>query len=123
VTPLRIIRIALLVAVLGFGAVVWFLRGQGRFADDTTDPRTLVTVGRIVWGLALLVCVVVFLRAQRSDAGRPGTLNIAAWAAGEATALFGGVAFLLTGVSTWYLMGVFFLGLTFLAFPAERASR
>jgi hypothetical protein len=122
VTRLRIIRVALLVGVLGFGAVVWFLRRQGSSADSSTNPQTLVTVGRIVWGAALLVCIVLFLRTKQGVAGRPGQLNIAAWAAGEATALFGGVVFLLTGVYSWYLMGVFFLGLTFLAFPAERVG-
>ena len=120
--PLRIIRLGLLSGVLLFGGVVWYLRREGSFSENRVNPATLVTVGRIVWGLAIVVCIYLFFRTRQNDTPHPTRVNIAAWAAGEAAALFGGVVFLLTGVYSWYLMGVFFLGLTFLAFPAERPA-
>lgn len=121
-TPLRVVRLALLLSVLGFGAVVWYLRRAGYFTDTTVSPNVLVVTGRVIWGGALVACVFLFLRTRRVEIGPPGSATIAPWAIGETTALFGGIVYLLTGVFTWYLMGVFFFGLTLFAFPAQRTG-
>lgn len=122
-TPAHLIRFAMLTGVLLFGGVTWLLRRSGEAppALDATDALTLVWMGRIAWLVAIGGSILVFaLLQQRPSSARIGRLSIVAWALGELVALYGGVVWFLTGSSAWYLPGLVFLVLSFLAFPARR---
>jgi hypothetical protein len=113
---LGLIRIALLVGVLAFGGIVWHLRRSG----DTSylaNPRSLRVAGQAVWGIMTLGTLAVFLLAGRATPERRGSLSVIAWALGEATAIYGGLFWLLLGDSQWYLYGVACLLLTYFIFP------
>jgi len=113
---LGLIRIALLVGVLALGAIVWHLRRSG----DTgylVNPRTLRVAGQAVWGSMTLGTLALFLLAGRAAPERRGSLSVIAWALGEATAIYGGLFWLLLGDSQWYLYGVGCLLLTYFIFP------
>lgn len=121
--PALAIRIAMLGSVLLFGGVTWALQQAGVERGASPSPATLVLVGRVVWVAALVGCALLFARGQRAT--RPAQLlnvSILAWALGELVALYGAAVFFLAGVETWYLLGLGFLVLTFLAFPAGRAT-
>lgn len=116
--PMVIIRIAMLSGVLMFGAVVWFIRRSSTPDFDPAGLNTLLWGARAVWGASMAACLVLFLalrNARRVQQVR--TLSLVGWAAGEAVPLMGGVIWLLTGNSRWYLLGVVYLVLTLLAFP------
>jgi len=113
---LGLIRIALLVGVLALGAIVWHLRRSG----DTgylVNPRTLRVAGQAVWGSMTIGTLALFLLAGRAAPERRGSLSVIAWALGEATAIYGGLFWLLLGDSQWYLYGVGCLLLTYFIFP------
>jgi hypothetical protein len=110
------IRIALLVGVLALGGIVWHLRRSG----DTgylVNPRALRVAGQAVWGVMTLGTLTLFLLAGRAKPERRGSLSVIAWALGEATAIYGGLFWLLLGDSQWYLYGVGCLLLTYFIFP------
>ncbi|HEX6048412.1 MAG TPA: hypothetical protein VFZ21_04065 [Gemmatimonadaceae bacterium] len=113
---LGIIRIALLVGVLAFGAVVWFLRRSDE-APFAVDPRGLRLAGQAVWAAATLGTLGLFLAAARVSPERRATLSVIAWALGESTAIYGGLFWMLLGDPQWYLYGVACLVLTYLIFP------
>jgi len=118
---LGLIRIALLAGVLALGAIVWHLRRSG----DTgylVNPRTLRVAGQAVWGSMTIGTLALFLLAGRAAPERRGSLSVIAWALGEATAIYGGLFWLLLGDSQWYLYGVGCLLLTYFIFPI-RPSR
>ena len=113
---LGLIRIALLVGVLAFGGVVWYLRR----ASDTTypvNPHGLRVAGQAVWGVMTLGTLTLFLLGSRASLERRATLSVIAWALGEATAIYGGLFWMLLGDSQWYLYGVACLLLTYFIFP------
>jgi hypothetical protein len=118
---LGIIRIALLVGVLAFGAIVWFVRRSGD-ASYAVDPRGLRLAGQAVWALATLGTLGMFLAAGRVAPERRPTLSVIAWALGESTAIYGGLFWMLLGDAQWYLYGVACLLLTYFIFPI-RPSR
>ena len=113
---LGLIRIALLVGVLAFGGVVWYLR---RTSDATypVNPHGLRVAGQAVWGVMTLGTLTLFLLAGRATPERRATLSVIAWALGEATAIYGGLFWMLLGDSQWYLYGVACLLLTYFIFP------
>ena len=113
---LGLIRIALLVGVLAFGGIVWYLR---RSADTAylVNPRALRVAGQAVWGLMTLGTLGLFLTAGRAKPERRAMFSVIAWALGEATAIYGGLFWLLLGDSQWYLYGVACLLLTYFIFP------
>jgi len=113
---LGLIRIALLVGVLAFGGIVWHLRRSG----DTgylVNPRSLRVAGQAVWASMTLGTLGLFLLAGRATPERRGSLSVIAWALGEATAIYGGLFWLLLGDPQWYLYGVGCLLLTYFIFP------
>lgn len=119
--PMLIIRLAMLTGVLVFGGVAWFVRRGSPPAFDPAGLNTLLWAARAVWGASMAACVVLFMALR--NARRPQqvrALSLVGWAAGEAVPLMGGVIWLLTGNSRWYLLGVIYLVLTFLAFPLAR---
>ena len=113
---LGIIRIALLVGVLVFGAVVWFLRRSDGVAEGV-DPRSLRLAGQAVWAAATLGTLGLFLAAGRASSERRATFSVIAWALGESTAIYGGLFWMLLGDPQWYLYGVACLLLTYFIFP------
>lgn len=113
---LGLIRIAMLVGVLVFGGVVWYLRRSGD-QSYTVNPRGLRVAGQAIWGLATLGTLVLFLTAARASPERRTTYSVMAWALGLATALYGGLFWLLLGDPQWYLYGGVCLLLTYFIFP------
>ena len=117
---LGLVRIALLVGVLAFGGIIWHLRRSG----DTgylVNPRSLRLAGQAVWGTMTLGTLALFLLGGRAKPERRGSLSVIAWALGEATAIYGGLFWLLLGDSQWYLYGVACLLLTYFIFPIRPA--
>ena len=113
---LGLIRIAMLVGVLVFGGVVWYLRRSGD-QSYTVNPRGLRVAGQAIWGLVTLGTLVLFLTAARASPERRTTYSVMAWALGLATALYGGLFWLLLGDPQWYLYGGVCLLLTYFIFP------
>lgn len=120
-TPALAIRFAMLVGVLLFGLVTWFARSTGTVVVAMSADRAaaLLLTGRALWVLALVGCIALYFMTRRATPARGATLSIVAWALGEMLALFGGAIWYLTGTPSWYLPGVTFLVLTFLAFPGR----
>jgi hypothetical protein len=119
VTPLRAIRIAMMLGVLLFGGVAWFIT---RTPDwKAPEPELLDRLGmiaRFAWIAVGVVLVFMFLRFRGStNPSRASTVSILAWTLGETLALFGGVILFLTAFSGWYVAGVTALALAFVAFP------
>jgi len=117
---LGVIRIALLVGVLVFGAIVWYLRSTG-WTVYAVDPHGLRVAGQVVWGLMTVGTIVVFALAGRATPDRRAMLSVIAWALGEATAIYGGLFWMLLGDRQWFLYGVACLLLTYFIFPIRQA--
>jgi ABC-type xylose transport system permease subunit len=115
-----LIRFAILLGVLVFGAVAWWMR-DGRSATPAPDPRFLERLGifpAIVAAAALAAVVALRVVWGRTrDTARRRKLAIVALAPGEAAALFGAVAYFLAGDSRWYLAGMFVLAAAVVLFP------
>ena len=116
---LGLIRIALLVGVLALGGIVWYLRRSGD-AGYLVNPRSLRVAGQAVWGTMTLGTLALFLLAGRARPERRGSFSVIAWALGEATAIYGGLFWLLLGDPQWYLYGVACLLLTYFIFPIRQ---
>ena len=120
---LAVIRLALLLGVLAFGAATTFLVRRGGLRPSPADTLELLrTVGIVLWIVAIAGVVLLRVRGTRL-AGRagPATAAIIGWAIGEAVAIFGGVHYFLSGQPVWYLNGVLFLVATFVVFPLRRS--
>jgi hypothetical protein len=61
----------------------------------------------------------LFLLAGKATPERRATYSVIAWALGEATAIYGGLFWLLLGDMQWYLYGVACLLLTYFIFPVR----
>lgn len=117
-TTLRIIRVAFLTGVLMFGGIVFYLTSQqgGGLDPEPADTLQVVNIALLV-GAAVGILVIQRRHAAERDPARRSTLNIAAWAMGEATALFGGVHFLLVGSAIPYLVGLGMMIASFVTVP------
>ena len=115
---LALIRIALLVGVLAFGGIVWYVRLSG-YESYGIDSRALRVAGQAVWGFMPLGTLGLFLGAGRATPERRGAFSVIAWALGEATAIYGGLFWMLLGDPQWYLYGVACLLLTYFIFPVR----
>jgi hypothetical protein len=113
---LALIRIALLVGVLVFGGIIWYIRRSGD-ASYPVNPHGLRVAGQAVWGLVTLGTLGLFLAAGRATPERRATYSVVAWALGEATAIYGGLFWMMLGDMQWYLYGVACLLLTYFIFP------
>lgn len=114
---LRIIRIAFLSGVLMFGALVYYLDGQ-RGPLGTPNPGALQVANLGLLVLAAVGIMIIQRRhAAERDPARRSTLNIAGWAMGEATALFGGVHYMLVGSPIPYLVGLTMMIAAFVVVP------
>jgi FtsH-binding integral membrane protein len=119
VTPLRAIRIAMMLGVLLFGGVAWFItRTPDWKAPDPGLLDQLSMIARVGWIAIGIALVFMFLRFRDSPSpSRASTAAIVAWTLGETLALFGGVILFLTAFGGWYIAGVTALVLAFVAFP------
>ena len=121
---LAVIRLALLLGVLAFGAATTFIVRRGDWRPSAPDALdSLWIVGIVLWVTAILAVAYLRFRGTRL-AGRAGaaTPAIIGWAIGEAVAIFGGVHYFLSGRPAWYLNGVLFLVATFVVFPLRRTD-
>lgn len=125
VVALAIIRIALLVGVLLFGAAILFILRRGTWVPAPAESlETLRMIGIGLWAVAIVAVIALRARGLGRRAGPGGSdPRIIGWAIGEAVALFGGVYYLLSGRHTWYILGLMFLVMTFLLFPIARMRR
>jgi hypothetical protein len=114
------IRFAILLGVLLFGAVAWWMR-DGRSATPPPNPDFLTGLGPfpalvMIAALAAVIALRV-VRGRTRDAAQRRKLAIVALAPGEAAALFGAVGYFLAGDSRWYLAGMFVLAAAVVLFP------
>jgi hypothetical protein len=120
-TTLRIIRVAFLTGVLMFGGGAYFITRQadGGIGDggrELAQPLQLANIGILILAAVGLMIIQRKQAGERDPARRSG-LTIAGWAMGEATALFGGVHFLLTGSVTPFLVGLGMMLAAFVVVP------
>jgi F0F1-type ATP synthase membrane subunit c/vacuolar-type H+-ATPase subunit K len=118
-TSLRIVRMALLSGVVVFGAVVTYLVGQDgprSTSPEVRAPLQWVNIGLLI-ASAAGVLVLQRIHAAERDPAKRQTWNIIAWALGEATAMFGGVHYLLVGSPAPYLVGLAMLVASFVLVP------
>jgi len=119
--PIQLIRLSLVTGVLLFGVVIVIVHRQPGWTP-TALPSAL-GVGLLAYAFFAIAVVSVMRRriARESDPQRRGSLVLAASAVAEAAGLFGGVLFLLTGQSQWYLIGLATMAISF-ALLGVRAS-
>lgn len=117
-TTLRIIRVALLSGVLVFGALAYYLTDQrgGGLAPENGGVLQIVNIIILV-GAAVGIMVIQRRHLAERDPRKRTTLNIIAWAMGEATALFGGVHFMLVGNPIPFLVGLVMMIASFVVVP------
>ena len=118
-TPLRAIRIAMMLGVLLFGGVAWFFtRTPDWKAPEPGLLDQLSMIARFGWIAVGLALAFMFFRFRDStNPSRASTVSIIAWTLGETLALFGGVILFLTAFAGWYIAGLTALALSFVAFP------
>lgn len=117
-TTLRIIRVAFLTGVLLFGGIVYYITSQQGGGSSPDQGKTLEMVNIAFLVLAAAGIMIIQRRhAAEPDPAKRSTLNIAGWAMGEATALFGGVHFLLVGNPVPYLVGLVMMIASFVVVP------
>lgn len=111
VRALGLVRIALLLGILLFGALTYVVHRQSAPLPPT--PGALAPVRlmvMIVMAAALVGALVMRVQIARvRDAARRAPLQIITWAMGEAAALAGGVYYFVAGEPRWYLIGVLVL--------------
>lgn len=120
-SSLAIIRLALLIGVLMFGAVTYYIQRSGEWR--AAEPEALATLRVALlatWVVAVLLLLVLRARLSRlvEPAGR--SMLIVAWAIGEGAALFGGVYYFLSGDGQWFIIGLFIMLASFILFPIRR---
>ena len=121
VKTLFLIRTAMVVGVIAFMGGLWFSRGRGQTAVVTAASlRTLTTVMYTSVGLAAAVVMALRLRLASSTPERQAALSVISWAVGEFAALFGGVAYFLTGEWQLVLPGALVFAIALAAVPLPR---
>jgi hypothetical protein len=115
---LRIIRIALLSGVLMFGGIAYYLTQQqgGGLGPENADTLQIINIVMLI-GAAIGILFVQRRHAAEREPQKRTTLNITAWAMGEATALFGGVHFMLVGNPIPFLVGLVMMIASFVLVP------
>jgi branched-subunit amino acid ABC-type transport system permease component len=114
---LRIIRIALLSGVLMFGGVAYYLvQKNGPLGAENAGALQIVNIVLLV-GAAVGIMIIQRRHLAERDPAKRSTLNIVAWAMGEATALFGGVHFLMIGNPVPFLVGLVMMIAAFVVVP------
>lgn len=120
-SSLAVVRIALLVGVLMFGAVTYYVQRGASWEPAAPDVlNTLHTVMLAVLVMAAVVLLVLRARLGRRSDASERTMLVIAWAIGESAALFGGVYYFLSGNAQWYIIGLFIMLASFILFPIRR---
>ncbi len=120
-SSLAVVRIALLVGVLMFGAVTYYVQRGANWEPAAPDVlSTLHTVMLAVLVLAVVLLLVLRSRLERRSEAGERTMLIMAWAIGESAALFGGVYYFLSGNGQWFIIGLFVMLASFILFPIRR---
>lgn len=116
-TVLRIVRMAMLAGVVLFGGVVTVLvRNDPPQAPQIARALVYANIAFLV-GTAIGLLVLQRRHAAERDPAARTTLNMIAWALGEATALFGGVHYMLVGSPIPFLVGLGMLLASFALVP------
>ncbi len=116
-----LIRTAMAVGVITFIGVAWLIRGRGQaVAVPMASTKTLTTVMYASVALAAAVVMALRLRLASSTPEMRRTLSVVSWAVGEFAALFGGVAFFLTGEWSLVLPGAVVFAIALAAVPLPR---
>lgn len=119
IRPLAMIRIAIIVAVVTFGAATWWLHASGRRPSAMAPNVNLVTL--VIWALATVS--LLFLRRRLTPVRNPrdrNNITILGWAAGETAAFAGIVHYFVTGDPQRFLFGMIVFVVALLAFPLPR---
>jgi hypothetical protein len=120
-STLAIIRIALLIGVLMFGAVSYLVQRGETWAAAAPDLLATLRVGMLAtWVVAILLLLVLRARLTRLTEVAGRSVLIIAWAIGEGAALFGGVYYFLSGSAQWFIIGLFVMLASFILFPIRR---
>ena len=119
---LALIRIAMLVGVLTFGAVIWFLHRQSAAPPAASEgaQRLAGALGYVMIAVVVAIIAIRVAMARARDAERARSLNVIGWAAGELAALAGGVHYFLTNDPQWYGTGVLVLVASYVVLPIRR---
>lgn len=116
---LKLFRVACTAGVLVLGGLAFFLTSQPD--HEPAGPEQQTTLRLVFSGIAMVSLIgIPLLRrllSSSADAQRIAALLVIGWALGEAPALFGGTAYLLTGDPLLYVVGVAILFLSFLLLP------
>jgi hypothetical protein len=100
-----------------FGGIAYYLtRQNGALAPENAGTLQTVNIVLLV-GAAVGIMIVQRRHLAENDPAKRSTLNIIAWAMAEATALFGGVHFLMVANPIPFLVGVVMMVAAFVIVP------
>ena len=117
---LAIIRIAMLLGVLLFGAVAWMRHRHGIDADTTADPSILRLVGGAILVISIASIIVIRTRLDSArEAGMRVTLATLGWASGEMAGVFGAAYWFLVGDPRLFFVGLVVLLASFMLIPVR----
>lgn len=117
----QLIQLAFIAGLLLFGPVVTFVHRQPGWVTRLQPPAMAYVLFGLVIGSVVTAIVLRGRVAREPNQGRRVVLLLNGWAVGQGTGLFGGVMYLLTGQSQWYLIGLLAAAITFALLPAWRA--
>jgi len=120
---LRIVRYAMLVFVLGFGAFAYY-QGTHRVplapGEQGADPNVLRWVGLGLCAIVVAgITVIRRVREEQTDSAKRSTLALVGSALAEGTALFGAIIMFLGGDVVVWVIGTVLLVSTFTLLPAD----
>lgn len=116
-----LIRAAMVAGVVAFMAGLWVARGRGQAV--TAPPASFATLTTVMYtsvALAAAAVMALRLRLASSTPEKRRALSVVGWAVGEFAALFGGVAFFLTGQWQLVLPGALVFAMALAAVPLPR---
>lgn len=116
---LGLVRFALLLGVLMFGAVTWWENRQAlpQVGPALSEHALRVLVLALVAVAIVAMLVVRVLLARERSVRRRGALCLVAWTGGEAAALAGGVYYFVFHDPHWYAVGLIVLVASFVVVP------
>lgn len=117
---LALVRVALLLSVLLFGAVTWFVRRDGTMAPpDRRTWEAVRVVAMVLWATAITGIIGLRLWANRARRDDDARIPVIAWSLAEAPALIGGVFWFVTGQRWLWAAGLVVLVTSFILFPVR----
>jgi peptidoglycan/LPS O-acetylase OafA/YrhL len=124
-TSLRIIRIAFTGSVLGFAAIATqVVDRQALAVDAAAHASTVRWINVALLAAAAAGILLIQRRHEREpDPQRRQALNVMAWAAGETTAFFGIVHWMMLGDPLPFYVGLGMMLLAFVLVPIRESAR